>query len=203
MNRRDFGRLTAGVLTALVTDPLQLADVCAAPALPWHKFTCDYISRYAVDKPFVQDKLLFATDCRWLLRAEAQPWQSNTEGIRLPPAEKVFQQAMAAEYGPWCVPADGVLESEEFFRCDCRDQSIDDKPFPQCEDCHGKGKTRMGKTRLCGALADDDRLATLASLPNCEIRVSSRSIYKRPNDGRLFHFRCTGAEGLLMPLAEK
>lgn len=197
MNRRDFGRPTAGVLTALVSDPLQLADICAAPHLPWHHFALpeDEYTRYTgITSPYVQNKLMFATDARWMLRAEARPWQSETEGVRLPNTESAFQAYVQQDYGPWLPPTAGILEYEEKTSCECTWQHPQGHAADNCEDCRGLGYTRFAKTRLGGVLVDDDRLRQVAKLPRCEIRASK--------DRNVFHFRCTGAEGLLMAMIE-
>lgn len=139
--------------------------------IPWEFFCnrtdCDG-RRFNIDAPFVQAGKQFATDARWLIRAESSDGPTGEER-RLPDAEHVFQHFVSGEYtafgdlsccrkllgktpctaclgqeiiGPACPQCDGAAKYEHpnyGKLCRCQGTGLG-KGGRLCDACGGKGK---------------------------------------------------------------
>ena len=167
ITRRDAMKSLA---SALCLSQVRLLIPEQPTAIPW-EFFCDRTEwsgrRFAISEPFVQFGKQFATDARWLIRAESSDGPTGEER-RLPNAESAFQHFVSGEYtafgdlsrcrkllgktpcttclgqeiiGPACPVCDGSAKDEHPSYgklCQCKGTGLGEGG-KLCDACGGKG----------------------------------------------------------------
>lgn len=230
ITRRSALKSLAATVAAIMVPTVRLRPAIDREALlARFCLPSDVPSRWDLHAPFLHGRLAYATDARWMARAELPSVECDGERL-LPRVEQAWKNAWnpTGAFRPFDLPPIDALTLGDLDgdwgscpECDNRRVSFGDSyPTDQtaadelpdydpddntirdvsCPRCHGRPYLGPNRAMIGGVILDYTRLKTIAQVPNVEV---APAVHASITSHDCLLFRGDGFEGILMGMTKE